>query len=153
MDPAIIDIFTETSMLQLSGLIGLALFFALVGIREIMDERVEGSLFLVISIFLTLAHAVLLDNLASTTGAIGTLNSWGWLVSLLAPALIVIFLARGLFNFARYESRDGLVKLFFGLTLFCFLFMLGSDWPLDVRAILTLSWVAVLFKVELAIAN
>jgi len=64
-----------------------------------------------------------------------------------------LFLARGLFNFARYESYDGLVKLFFGLTLFCFVFMLGSNWPLDVRAILALIWVAVFFKVELAIAN
>jgi len=153
MDTGIIDIFAETSLFQLSGLIGLALFFALVGIREIRDERPEGSLFLVIAIFLTIAHAVLLNNLLSTTGTLGSLNSWSWLVSLLAPALIVLFLARGLFNFARYENSDGLVKLFFGLTLFCFVFMLGSNWPLDVRAILTLIWVVVLFKVELAIAN
>ena len=153
MDTGIIDIFAETSLFQLSGLIGLALFFALVGIREIRDERPEGSLFLMIAIFLTIAHAILLNNLISTTETLGSLNSWSWLVSLLAPALIVLFLARGLFNFARYENSDGLVKLFFGLTLFCFVFMLGSNWPLDVRAILTLIWVVVLLKVELAIAD
>lgn len=140
-------------MFQLSSLIGLALFFVLIGIRELLDECLEGSLFLMIALFLMLAHAVLLDNLISTTKVLGSLDSWAWLVSLLAPALVALFLGRGLFNFARYEGHEGLVKLFFGLSLFCLVFMLGSHWPMDVRAILTVTWVAVLFKVELAIAN
>ena len=153
MNAGFIDIFVGSSRLQLSSIIGLALFFAVIGIRETRNERPEGSLYFVIAVFLTMAHAVLLDNLASVTETLGPLDSWGWLVSLLAPALIILFLARGLFDIVRHESHHGLLKLFFGLTLFCFVFMVGCDWPMDVRAILTLTWVVFLFKVELAISG
>jgi hypothetical protein len=51
------------------------------------------------------------------------------------------------------QGHDGLVKLFFGLTLLCYLYILGANWPLDIRAVLTLVWLGFFFKTEMAIAD
>lgn len=150
------DIVAQSAFFQLSGLLGLGMFFVLLGLREIQDDRPEGFLYLMIAIFLAVAHAVLLDNMISTTpelAVLGPINVWLWLVFLLAPALICLFLLRSMVNFALYQGRDGLFKLFFGLTLLCFVYMLGDHWPMDVRGILIIIWIGFFFKTEMAIAS
>ena len=156
MSTGLTEIFADSAFLQLSGLLGLTLFFILVGFREIRHERPEGYLFLTISVFLAISHAVLLSSLASAhlkSPLFENLSLWVWLVALLAPAICVIFIVRALFNFAVEKHREGLIKLFFGLTLVCYLYLLGSNWPLDVRGFLTIIWLSFLFKTELAVAN
>jgi hypothetical protein len=156
MERSIAAILIDGSLFQLSCMIGMALFFAIVGLREIRDERPEGYLFLTLSLFFLLAHALFLSNLPTsdyTWQMLSELSFWSWLVLLFAPALITLFLVRGLLNFAMSRSRIGTVKIFFGLTLFCYLYMVGSHWPLDVRGLLTTIWLILLFRLELGVAE
>jgi hypothetical protein len=154
--PNLAEIFANSTFYQLSGLAGLILFFVLAGIREVRDDCAEGYFYLTIAVFLAIAHAVLLDNALSSSSELpflANLNVWHWLVVLLAPALIVLFVIRATVSFATLDSREGLVKLFFGVTLLCYLYMLGVNWPADIRGMLTIIWVGFLFKTEMAITD
>ena len=156
MEHSIVEIFADGSRLQLSGLIGLALFFLIVGFREIRDEQPEGYLYLTLSLFFLGIHAFFLTNLPNDglwEGSFPQFGFWTWLVLLLAPALITLFLLRGVFGFFAARSREGLVKVFFGLTLLCYLYMVGQSWPIDVKGILTIIWLTMLFKTELSVAQ
>lgn len=154
--PNLADIFANSTFYQLSGLAGLILLFVLIGIREVRDDCAEGYFYLTIAVFLAIAHAVLLENALSSSPALpflANLNVWHWLVVLLAPALVVLFVIRALVSFVTMDGSEGLVKLFFGTTLICYLYMIGINWPADVRGMLTVVWVGFLFKTELAITN
>jgi hypothetical protein len=156
MGTEILNIFAEGVRFQLTGLLGLGLFLVLAAIQEIREDRPEGFLYLLIAVFLFSAHGVMLTNALSATDSPSfapDFGAWDWLASLFAPALIALFVLRALFNFAVYQGRDGLYKLFFGSTLACYLYLLGSAWPPDVRGILTVVWVGFFFKTEMAIAN
>lgn len=156
MGTEILDIFFDGFQIQLIGLLGIGLFLLLAGLQEIRDGHPQGFLYLLLSLFLFGAHGAMLLNALSTSNA-SSLGSefglWEWLAGLFAPALIALFVLRALFNFAVYQGRDGLYKLFFGSTLACYLYLLGTTWPPDVRGILTVVWVGFFFKTEMAIAN
>jgi hypothetical protein len=150
------DIFADITFYQLSGLLGLALFFLLAGIREIRTDCSEGYLYLTVAVFLAVAHAVVLENALSCDPrppALTGMNLWHWLVVLAAPALIVLFVLRSIFSFIALDGREGLIKLFFGLTLLCYLYLVGADWPADVRGLLTVVWIGFFFKTEMAITD
>ncbi len=156
MTPSIQQIFADSTYWQLSSLIGLVLFFLVVGLRELSDDRPEGYLYLVIATFLGIAHAVVLENALGCDPRIpilAHLNVWEWLVVLAAPALIALFFFRSFISLVTAAMREALVKLFFGLTLLCLLYLIGASWPTDVRGMLTIIWGAFLFKTEIAIAN
>ena len=55
--------------------------------------------------------------------------------------------------FWQFSVDAGLIKMFFGLTLFCFLYMLGESWPTDIKIILSGIWLLILFKTEFAFAR
>jgi hypothetical protein len=84
---------------------------------------------------------------------LNNLNFWQWLIAFFAPALITLYLLFGFFNMLMSKVKLGLVKIFFGLTLLCYLFMLGGNWPLDVRGIITLIWIGLWFDVELGLTG
>jgi len=154
--PSLAEIFADGTFYQLSGLAGLILFFVMCGIRELRNNCSEGYFYLTVAIFLAVAHAVLLDNALAAEPELpflSGLNVWLWLVVLLAPALIVLFIIRAMVSFVTLDGREGLVKLFFGVTLMCFLYMVGVNWPSDIRGLVTVVWVGFLFKTELAITN
>jgi hypothetical protein len=154
--PDLAEIFANSTFYQLSGLAGLILLFILIGIREVRNDCPEGYFYLTVAVFLAVAHAVLLDNALSSSPEppyLANLNVWLWLVVLLAPALIVLFVVRAMVSFVIMDNREGLVKLFFGTTLLCYLYMVGVNWPADIRGTLTIVWVGFLFKTELAITN
>lgn len=156
MVPSMADIFADITFYQLSGLFGLALFFVLAGIREIRTECSEGYLYLTVALFLAVAHAVVLDNALSCDPLPPTLagmNLWLWLVLLVAPALIALFVLRAAVSFFTLDAREGLVKLFFGLTLLCYLYLVGTEWPTDVRGLLTIVWIGFFFKTEMAVTD
>lgn len=149
-------IFAGSSFLILSGLAAAALFFAMAGLREVRESCQEGLLYLALSLFFALAHFFLLFNTTSTnciSRAVAQPDFWSWLISLLAPALIILFLGFGLFSFLTARFREALVKTFFGLTLACYLYMLGPQWPVDVRGILILIWCGTWFDLELKTAQ
>lgn len=152
MDNVLTEIFADGAALQVVALLGAALFFLTVGLLELRGERPEGFLYLALALFFVTAHTACLINLPAHLEAVGIsveFTLWTWLALLLAPGLIAIFVLRSLFDFVFSRSQEGLLKLFFGLTLLCFLYMLGAEWPMDVRGIMTLVWLSMFFKLEM----
>ena len=151
METTVYDILLNGSTFHLCALLVAGLFFAMLGWRELQDERIEGLLFIALSIFFVCWHFIYLFTLPSTASLslfTTDLNIWVWLGTLLAPALIALFLLFGLMDFFRSHMRPGLVKLFFGLTLLCYLYMIGQAWPLDVKAFIAITWCFIWFLVE-----
>lgn len=156
MESSIQHLLTGSYTLQLYGLLAAALFFAMIGIRELRDERLDGLLFLAMAGFFALAHLFYLLQLPVDSPLAGIVSQgeiWKWLAFVLAPVLIFLYLMFGLYSFVRYRFRDGLLKLFFGLTLLCYLYMLGQYWAVDVKGILTLTWTLIWLDVELGTAH
>jgi hypothetical protein len=156
MDQTISQILAEGSVAQLSGLVGLAIFFLIIGVREIKHEHPQGFFFLTLALFFVVGHFYQLSSLPDNVLALvygENLGVWAWLVAVFAPALIALFIVRGLIGFAFSQGRAGMVRLFFGLTLICFIYMLGADWAVDVKGILTVVWLTVLFRLELDTAD
>ncbi len=155
MESELLTIFERGATFYLSGMIAAALFFGMAAIRDLRLEKMEGILFLALSVFFMAAHFFYLYNIPDSTpvGSIRNLTIfWDWLSNVMAPALITLFLVLGLFSFARTNPQTGMVKLFFGLTLLFFLYRLGATWPLDVKGILTAVWCLIWFDVELETA-
>jgi len=151
MDQTVAQIMTHGSILQLSGLLGLALFFGVIGWREARDENAFGIFFMALAVFFLAGHVIQLACYPQTgplAEAIGSLNGWSWLASFLAPALVGLFLVRGFSGLFGDDFRIGLVKLFFGLTLVCYLYMLGDNWPVDLRAVIAILWLVAFLKME-----
>ena len=156
MDSSILQTIASSATFNLSALLAACIFFAMLAWRELQDERVEGLLFAALAFFFLCGHLFYLWNLpdqnylASITS---DLDVWKWLAFLLAPALIALYLLFGVIDFVRDRLRGGLVKVFFGLTLLCFLHMIGHAWPLDVKGFLTVIWCFIWFSVEFETAR
>jgi hypothetical protein len=146
-------IIADASYFQLAAMLAAALFFFMVAFRELSDDNFYGYFFAAVGIFFLAIHALFLMNIPSAVSPLNNLSLWSWLIAFLAPSLIVLYLLFGFFNVLMAKIRVGLVKIFFGLTLFCYLFMLGGGWPIDVRGILVLIWSGLWFGVELNTAS
>ena len=81
--------------------------------------------------------------------ATGTLDLWSWLAFIYAPVLIALFLLSSLMSFITSRYHPGIVKAYFGLTLLCFLFMLGSHWAMDIRVIIASIYSGIWLNLEL----
>lgn len=147
------QIFADAAYFQLTALLTGALFFAMVGIREMRNENLYGYLFVAISIFFLAIHVFFMFNLSPSASPIHNLGLWEWLIAFFAPALITLYLVFGFFSMLFSKVRNGLVKIFFGLTLLCYLFMLGGSWPLDARGIIVMIWSGLWFDVELGLTG
>jgi hypothetical protein len=146
------QLFGDVTTWALSALLAAMLFFIMAGFRELKENHSEGLLFLVLGLFFFCGHFYCLWNHPFFSEQEAARNVWLWLTSFLAPALIGVFILFGLFSLAVLRFRPGMVKLFFGLTLLCYLSMLGPSWPADVRGILTLIWSGIWFEVEIGTA-
>lgn len=145
-------IFSSVSFYHLCGLVAAGMFFLMAGVRELKSQRLEGLLYLTLGLFFIVAHIVYFASLpvdSPVSFLTCQLDFWNWIIHVLAPVLIALYLLLGLYDFFKAELRAALVKAFFGLTLLCFLYMLGPDWPVDVKGILALVWSLVWFNVEL----
>lgn len=152
MEQQLITIFTEGSFVIMVGTIAAALFFGMVGIRETREIRLEGLLYLALSAFFFSMHFYYLLNLPSNAlpGSIQNQQMiWSWMVAILAPALIALFLMIGVFNVIVTHLRIGLLKLLCGATLGGLLYILGPSWAMDIKAILTAFWSFIWLEVEL----
>jgi hypothetical protein len=158
MDQYLSNVFSQASTYFLSGLVAAALFFIMVGIRDLSFNHHDGYLYVVLGLFFMGCHFFLLLNLPAFQGTdAGTVQNlslvWHWLVTIFAPALIGLFLLIGLYNFVITQVKIGLTKIFFGLSLTTFLFWLGQSWAIDVKGVLTLLWTIVWFDVEMQTAK
>jgi hypothetical protein len=144
-------IFAEGASLLMTGLVATALFFLMAGLREIRNNQLQGLLFLTLALFFAGVHALYAVNLPADSPLarmLAGLGFWGWVGAIFAPALIGMYLVRGLVSFVLTHVRVGLIKLFFGLTLVCYLYMLGNTWPADVKGILIIIWGLTWLEVE-----
>jgi hypothetical protein len=156
MDYSIAQALISSSLFHLCALLAASMFFGMIGLRILRDEDLEGRLFIALSIFFFCAHLLYLVNLPPgnpLTALASEADIWSWLVVLLAPVLITVYLPFGLHSFLQRRVRPGLVKVFFGLTLLCYLYMVGQSWPIDVKGVLTLIWCLTWLNVEFSTAN
>ncbi len=140
MDQQLASIFVNASSLLLVGALVAALFFAGAGLRELKSGFLQGLLLICAAAFFVSTHLYYLLNIPEGSrfaAEVTDLNFWAWGAMLLAPALIVMFLARGVCDMVRNQRQVALTRLFFGLTLLCFVYMIGSTWPADSKAIVT----------------
>ena len=128
-----------------------ALFFTAVAYREIRDGFMHGVMYYFVAAFLFTAHLAIFliakTPFGSSTFAPPT-DLFGWINVAVAPALVVLFIALGAWRVATTQVRLGAIRLFFGLTLLCYLYLLGSTWPLDIKAFITMAYIIAWFEVE-----
>ncbi len=147
IDQTLQEIFTSGVYLMLIGLVAASLFFAMAGFSELSSRALEGLLFLALAVFFFCLHLFLLFNHPAHSEMIpGPLH---WCIAILAPVLIGLYLLMGLVSFVSSHTRPGLVKIFFGLTLLCYLYMLGAGWSADTKTILTAWYGGIWFNLEL----
>lgn len=131
------------------------LFFAAIAYREVRDGYMHGVLYYFVAIFFAAAHFAMI-LIAKTPFASSTFHPptdmFSWLNMAAAPALIALFIGLGSFRMAINQWRLGLIRVFFGLTLLCYLYMLGSAWPLDVKGFIAAGYIIAWFEVETAAA-
>jgi len=138
--------------MYLPGFVAFSISFASVGLKQIKQKGYDGIIYLIIALFFMAAHAYFLIEQPFRIfpgSVLDGINFIKWIELVLAPPVILVFLLSGLYAFVKSAFKEGLVKIFFGLTLFCFLYMLGSAWPLSVKAALTVFWLILLFVVEI----
>lgn len=156
MDKLLLSLHGNLTYYLLCGLIAAGLFFLMVAIRELKEICLEGLLYLTTSFFFIAAHFLYLFNLPHS-GELGNflarLDFWVWVVLIFSPALIIMFIVFGLVSFALENYRGGMTKIFFGLTLLCFIFMLGTSWPFDLKACITIFFTYIWFNVEFETAR
>ena len=144
----------NTSFYFLCVLLIAALFFMTLGIRKLRKKHYEGFLYLLVTLFLVMVHifyliSIPLDNELSYLTA--QMNLWYWSVLMLAPSLIFLFIFFSFMNFVMNRYNIGAFNLFFGLSLLCFLFILGSDWPLVLKGVITFGFTFLYFKTEIRV--
>ena len=145
-------IYFNLSNLYLPGFIAVSITFASVGIKELKGRGFDAFVYFVISLFFIAAHFYFLfDHALRLPIGSGFINIdiYLWLELFLAPVTITVFILRGLFGFIKTNFRNGMIKIFFGLTLFCYLYMLGSGWPVEIKCALSLFWLVILFSLEI----
>lgn len=136
----------------LTGLMAMTLFFAITGLKDLSLKLQEGLLYVAMAILFFSYHLYLLFNIQGN-GSIANINSeidiWVWLAALVSPALIALFLLSGVVSFLKSLYHSGLVKIFFGLTLLCYIYMLGQGWAADIKGIMTIVYSGVWVNLEL----
>lgn len=156
MDKLILSLHGNITYYFLCGMIAASLFFLMAGIRELKEICLEGLLYLTTAFFFLAAHFLYLFNLPHTGELayfLAHLNFWVWVVLIFAPALIVMFIILGLVSFIFENYRGGMTKIFFGLSLLCYIYMLGTTWPVDLKAIVTIVFTYIWFQIELETAR
>ena len=136
----------------LTGLIAAALFFIVYGVRELKMRRFEGILYIAMAGFFLFANILFIISSGShysLLGYISQITVTGWMIILFAPALIFLYLAFGLFNFARYQFTEGTIKIFIGVAMVVLLYSLGQDWHELVKVSLIVISSVVWFSIEL----
>lgn len=146
------DIVARNALVHLVALLAAALFFLANGFRALRRENPEGFLYLTLALFFFLVHAFYISNFPDDSPVINPFvdwSAWNWLALLGAPSLIFLYLTLGTYHLFALRLKQGLYGLFFGLTLLCFVYMIGGQWPMDVKGALTLTWGTVWFNWEL----
>ena len=156
MEHAIDLMLSSTEFFLLTGLLATGLFFMMAAIRDLMNDCYQGLMYLPLALFFGAAHGFYLWQLpidSTFSILLADLNIWTWTTYVLAPTLVMLFVVLGIFNLVRINITAAVVKIFFGLTLVTYLFMLGTNWPGDVKGIITIIYCLTWFHLEFETAT
>ena len=138
VDLQLFDIFLNSIPLHLVILLSGSLFFFTIAIRDLKSGVMQGVLSLAFAFFLGAGHLTYLLNLPEESGyGISTVNLLNWTVNYLAPTMMILLTGRGLWNLIVATNPNGLVRLFWGVTLAGYLHFIGEMWPLDLKVSIT----------------
>jgi len=152
MTESLLDIFAHSAVAHVSALVAVFLFFLMAGLRSLKNQEPKGFLFFTLALFFFLIHLFYIANSPDDSSAADPFRDWSiwnWIVVLATPALIVLYLVLGAIHCVLFRFHRGLYRIFFGMTLLCYVYMVGGQWPVDARAILTLIWGVTWFNLEL----
>ena len=128
----------------------LGMFMTVGALRTFRTNLTAAFIYATLSLFCWTLHFVWLVN--TPDGSIlyyfADMSAAKWLVFIFAPALVILFLTSGAYWYAKEGLVEALPRLFFGLTLLLLLYMLGVDWPLEFRGLLSFFWAAFLLATE-----
>jgi hypothetical protein len=150
------DLFDLGAFMYLTGLLAAGLFFARMAISEIKSDHFDGLAYIPLALFFIGIHIVFLfvgkpqNTLFSFASRLDLIS---WFVLLFAPALVVLYLLFGLYDFIRMNVQNGLVRLFFGMTLVAFLYLIVPGWPMLFKALLTMLYCGVWVTIEVKTAE
>jgi len=136
-------------------LAALGMFMAVGAVRTFRTNLTATFIYGTLSLFFWTLHFVWLANAPdeSILYYFVDMSAATWLVFIFAPALVAVFLASGAYWYAKEGMREALPRLFFGLTLLCLLYMLGVDWSVQFKGLLSFFWVTFLFATEFPYLN
>jgi len=133
----------------------LGMFMTVGALRAFRTNLTAVFIYGTLSLFFWTLHFVWLANAPddSILYYYANMSAAKWLVFIFAPALVILFLTSGAYWYAKVGMAEALPRLFFGLTLLCLLYMLGVDWPLEYRGLLSFFWAAFLLATEFPYLN
>lgn len=149
-------IYSDCSYLILPGFIAVSFSFTSAGLRHLRHKGYEGIVYFILALFFMVAHACFIFEIPCRffpVSALTGISLGKWTDLILIPALLITFILSGLYAFIRTYFNEGLLKIFFGLTLYCYLFMLDINWPENFRIGLVFIWFLFFIIIEIRTAG
>ena len=140
----------DTMVMILMILAVLGMFMAIGALKNFRENLTATFTYGTLSLFFWTVHFVWLAN-APQDSILYYATDMGaakWLVFIFAPALVAVFLTSGAYWYAKKGTKESLPRMFFGLTLLLLLFMIGVDWTVEIRGLLTFFWCTFLLATE-----
>ena len=128
----------------------MGLLTGIASLRSFKKNAVESLVYFTLSAFFWALHLiwVFYPPPESILYCCVSINFWSWIVFLFSPALAIVFLINSMYWFAKDGGWPALMRLFFAVTLPCFLYMVGQEWSIVVKGFFGLVWTYFLIRVE-----
>jgi len=148
-----IEAFNNAAYIQLSGMVAAMLFFAMAAYRELNDKNFQGLIYLVLGGVFLIFHILLLLDLSENALSSCGLDFWQWLIKFLAPALVFLLIAFGVFSLLRLQIQAALIKVSLGLLLLLLMAAVESNGANDIQGVIILLSCGFWFQLELKTAG
>ena len=76
-----------------------------------------------------------------------------WVILLMGPALIMVYIGFGIFNFIKSKYGHAILKFTLGAILIYLLYLLGPEWSNWIKAVLIVIFSVVWFAIELRVED
>jgi hypothetical protein len=139
----------DTMVMVLVAVGALGISTALGFFRNLKKKKTESFLFFTLSAFLWVLHLIWIFYAPPESILFHNVpDFWQWLVYMFSPALVTVFLVHAAYWYAKTGGWPALVRIFCGVTLAWILYMLGQDWSISFKAVISIVWIFFLWKVE-----
>lgn len=144
----ITTIFSDFAILKLHAILAGALLFAMLGVRSLADELINGCLYLSLSVVFLFFHWYLLLNMPLNSWPLADKSFAGWISQMLAPTWILFILAIGIYELLRWRPLVSAFRLLLGFSLMGLLLNLGKDWATGIQITLLLLGIVLWLKAD-----